>query len=47
MDVMEQYYVKYNFPSSDKLHTILKKDNYKITRKMIQDFLDKQKEYQL
>ena len=47
MDVIEQYYVKYNFPSSDKLHTILKKDNYKITRKMIQDFLDKQKKYQL
>jgi hypothetical protein len=47
MDVIEQYYVKYNFPSSDKLHTILKKDNYNIPYKMIQDFLDDQKEYQL
>ena len=37
----------HNFPSEDKLYTLLKKDNYKITHKMIQEFLNDQLEYQL
>jgi hypothetical protein len=45
--ILEKYYIDYNYPSVEKLYTILKKDGINILKDKIKIFIDKQTEQQL
>ena len=45
--IINDIYIKNNFPSNERLFNLVKKDNNEITRNDIKSFLDKQKEYQI
>ena len=42
-----EYYENYNFPASEKLYRLLKKDGHNFKKKDIEDFLLKQKEHEM
>lgn len=42
-----EYYENYNFPASEKLYRLLKKDGHNFKKKDIDDFLAKQKEHEM
>ena len=44
--VIEKYYEEYNFPSTDKLCKLMKKDGYDILKKDIISYLSKKEEVQ-
>ena len=46
-NIINDIYIKNNFPSNERLFNLVKKDNNDITRNDIKSFLDKQKEYQI
>lgn len=46
-DIIEEYYEKYNFPSVDKLYQIIKKDNNKIKKNDIENYINKKEEFQI
>ena len=46
-DIINEYYEKYNLPSTDKLFTILKKNGHNISKDKIKTFIDKLNEQQL
>ena len=45
--IINNIYIKNNFPSNERLYKLVQKDNNDITRNDIKSFLDKQKEYQI
>ena len=45
-NIINEIYIKYNFPSNERLFNLVKKDNQDITRNDIKSFLESQKEYQ-
>ena len=45
--IINDIYIKFNFPSLERLYKLVQKDNNEITRNDIKSFLDKQKEYQI
>ena len=47
MNIIQEYYENYNFPASEKLLRLLKKDGHIFKKKDIDDFLLKQKEHEL
>ena len=47
MNIIQEYYENYNFPESEKLLRLLKKDGHIFKKKDIDDFLLKQKEHEL
>lgn len=46
-EIIEQYYEAYNFPSSEKLYQIIKKNNHKITKQQIENYINKKEEVQI
>ena len=46
-NIINDNYIKNNFPSNERLFNLVKKDNNDITRNDIKSFLDKQKEFQI
>ncbi len=46
-NIINDIYIKNNFPSNERLFNLLKKDNNDITRNDIKSFLEKQKEHQI
>jgi IS30 family transposase len=47
MNIVQEYYENYNFPGSEKLYRLLKKDGHNFKKKDIDDFLAKQKEHEM
>ena len=47
MNIVQEYYENYNFPASEKLYRLLKKDGHNFKKKDIDDFLAKQKEHEM
>jgi len=47
MNIIQDYYENFNFPASEKLYRLLKKDGHNYKKKDIEDFLLKQKEHEL
>ena len=47
MNIVQEYYENYNFPGSEKLYRLLKKDGHNFKKKDIEDFLLKQKEHEM
>ena len=41
--VIEDYFKTYGYPSADRLHKLLKKDGYKVTKKQITTYLSKKR----
>ena len=46
-NIIEQYYLDNNYPSSEKLYKMLKKDNHSITLKKVKEWLSKQETEQI
>ena len=46
-DIIEQYYEAYNFPSVNKLYTLLRDDKHDVKKKDIEDYLNKKEEVQI
>ena len=46
-NIINDIYIKNNFPSNERLFNLVKKDNNDITRNDIKSFLEKQKEHQI
>ena len=46
-NIINEIYIKNNFPSNERLFNLVKKDNQDITRNDIKSFIEKQKEYQI
>jgi len=46
-NIINDIYIKNNFPSNERLFNLVKKDNNDITRNEIKSFLEKQKEHQI
>ena len=46
-NIINEIYIKNNFPSNERLFNLVKKDNNDITRNDIKSFLEKQKEHQI
>ena len=46
-NIINDFYIKNNFPSLERLFKLVNKDNNDITRNEIKSFLEKQKEYQI
>ena len=42
-NIIEQYFLENNYPSTDKLYKMLKKDNHSITLSTIKERLSKQR----
>ena len=47
MNIIQEYYENFNFPASEKLYRLLKKDGHNFKKKDIEDFLLKQKEHEM
>ena len=47
MNIIQEYYENYNFPASEKLLRLLKKDGHYFKKKDIDEFLLQQKEHEL
>ena len=45
-DIIEQYYEAYNFPSVNKLYTLLRDDKHDVKKKDIEEYLNKKEEVQ-
>ena len=46
-NIIEQYYLDNNYPSSEKLYKMLKKDNHSITLNKVKKWLSKQETEQI
>ena len=46
-DIIEQYYEAYNFPSVNKLYTLLRDDKHDVKKKDIEEYLNKKEEVQI
>ena len=44
MSIIQEYYENHNFPASEKLYRLLKKDGQNFKKKDIDDFLANQKD---
>ncbi len=42
-NIIEKYYQDNNFPSSKKLYSLLKKEGYNFTQKVIDEYLKKKR----
>ena len=46
-NILQEFYLKYDFPGIDKFYKIAKTNNVKVTYKQIKEFIENQKVSQL